>query len=121
MTREEAKKLLLIIQAYLDGKPIEYFIDGKWIELKDPEFKGDVCKYRIKSEPTHRPFKNGYECHEEMKKHEPFGWLKSKSGDCRVINSVNFANINSNNYYYNYKQAFDDFTFLDGTPFGIKE
>ena len=72
-------------------------------------------------EPEYRPFKNADECWEEMKKHELFGWLKSKSGDYKAINSVNFASINSNDYYYTYKQAFDDFTFIDGTPFGIKE
>lgn len=72
-------------------------------------------------EPEYRPFKNADECWEEMKKHRLFGWLKSKSGDYKVINSVNFARINSNDYYYTYKQAFDIFTFIDGTPFGVKE
>ena len=38
MTREEAKELLPIIQAYSEGKTIEYLIDGKWVELKDPAF-----------------------------------------------------------------------------------
>ena len=122
MTRVEAKELLPIIQAYSEGKTVEYFKDGEWTELKYPQFSGCFDKYRIKPEPKYRPFKNGDECWEEMKKHESFGWLKIKSGDYKAsIGEVGFANINTNNDCYSYEYTFYNFTFIDGTPFGIKE
>ena len=122
MTREESKALLPIIQAYSEGNEVEYFSDNGWIELKDPMFDDNVDCYRIKKEPTYNPFKNGDECWNEMLKHQPFGWLEHKSGDYKAfINSVNFADVNINDYYYTYEHAFDNFTFIDGTPFGIKE
>ena len=34
--------------------------------------------YRIKPETKYRPFKDAEECFEEMKKHQPFGWIKDK-------------------------------------------
>lgn len=122
MTKEEAKKLWPIIQAYSEGKIIEYFNNIEWVELNDPAFNGYFDKYRIKSEPEYRPFKDTDECWEEMKKHEPIGWLEHKSREYKaLINSVNFVDVNINCYYYTYENAFDNFTFIDGTPFGIKE
>lgn len=63
---------------------------------------------------NYRPFKTPKECWEEMQKHQPFGWIKSKYEDewfqvlC-VDNLSDFKHRLSNNI------------FADGTPFGIKE
>lgn len=66
------------------------------------------------AETTYRPFKDADECWNEMLKHEPFGWIKSKNENyLNVLGSIN----NAKNYQY----IFDNFTFADGTPFGIKE
>ena len=123
MTREGAKALLPIIQAYSEGKTIEYLTTkDKWVELEDPRFNYNVNLYRIKLEPKYRPFKNGDECFEEMKKHEPFGWLKPKLGKCfTFIRGINSINVGINWDVCTYEQAFDDFIFVDGTPFGIRE
>lgn len=122
MTREEAKALLPIIQAYSEGKTIEYLTTGDgWVELEDPEFNYNAGLYRIKPEPTYRPFKNGDECFEEMKRHEPFGWIISRKGEMS-----NLLYISSNGIViYQSECRFDcaiiDYVFADGTPFGIKE
>ena len=66
------------------------------------------------TETTYRPFKDVKECWNEMLKHEPFGWLKIKDDNyLNVLESIN----NAKNYQY----IFDNYTFADGTPFGIKE
>lgn len=54
MTREEAKQLLPIIQAYAEGKTVQYFSagGGRWIDCVDPLFSGDA-DYRIKTEPKY--------------------------------------------------------------------
>ena len=50
MTREEAKQLLPIIQAYADGKTIQYLDkDFNWQDFDDQSFSGGFS-YRIKSE-----------------------------------------------------------------------
>ena len=79
MTREEAKELLPIIQAFADGKTIEIYND-KWntMVFNDPHFDCAPSRYRIKPEPKYTPFKTQAECWNEMLKHQPFGWVKSK-------------------------------------------
>ncbi|MDY6152145.1 MAG: hypothetical protein SPI06_01920 [Terrisporobacter sp.] len=82
MIREEAKELIPIIQAYAEGKTIQYYdslIDiADWEDCENPNFKNSTYNFRIKPEPIYRPFANTKECWQEMKKHQPFGWVKSK-------------------------------------------
>ena len=125
MNRNQAKTLLPIIQAYAEGKAIESrCVKGDkslWYNDEDPSFDNDF-EYRIKPEPKYRPFKNAEECWAEMQKHQPFGWIKDKSGNKFII-----ENINSKGYVeiydgtYIFKDIFKDYTFIDKTPFGIKE
>ena len=54
MNREQAKKLLPIIQAFADGAQIQYLAGtGKWCDVPDPLF-GPYEKYRIKPKPMER-------------------------------------------------------------------
>ena len=77
MTKEEAKELLPIIQAYTEGKTIECSVDGKfWSKTDIPKWKSGMY-YRIKPEQKYRAFESQEECWNEMMKHEPFGWIKS--------------------------------------------
>ena len=82
MTREEAKELLPIIQAFAAGKQIQDAIEGltDWVDTDEInlEYEGQKIKHRIKPEPKYRPFRTQEECWNEMMKHRPFGWLKSK-------------------------------------------
>ena len=80
MTREEAKTLLPIIQAWAEGKNIQFLSDDEWHDINQADFTCYPDKYRIKPEPKYRPFKTLEECWEEMLKHQPFGWIKSYEG-----------------------------------------
>lgn len=124
MTREEAKELLPIIQAYSEGKTIEYLVtEGKWNELEEPEFNYDASLYRVKPEQMYRPFQNVEECWEEMKKHEPFGWLTNDSGTYFMMDFVGDTDISiPNAAIIGFDKALNlGQKFADGTPFGVKE
>lgn len=132
MTREEARKKAEIMLAYAEGKEIEFYNDEYkiWESINDPSFDDCVDYYRVKQEPKYRPFKNADECFDEMKKHEPFGWVYAD-----LLNEFNGALmqitlINNKGYRFvtdrtdrSYSDAFDinSVYFADGTPFGIKE
>lgn len=61
MTREEAKELLPIIQAFVAGKQIQDTIEGlEWFDTDEInlEYEGQKIKHRIKPEPKYRPFKD---------------------------------------------------------------
>ena len=131
MTREEAKELLPIIQAFAEGKNIQYKDDmDRWVDIKNPSFKS-FFEYRIKPEIKFRPFKSKEECLEEMQKHHPFGRLKSKNdGRFRFIDEVTWSEsyreaiieLSANeSLLRGSNSVFEEYTFSDGTPFGIKE
>ena len=134
MNKQQAKELLPIIQAFVEGKTIEFRNKSfkEWTEIENPSFDPTITNYRIKPEPKYRPFKNAEECWQEMQKHQPFGWVKKTCGNCNflhimelystgiVINNVdNFGCFK--NLIKTYNVAFVETTFADGTPFGIKE
>lgn len=126
MTREEAKVLLPIIQAYAEGKAIESrCIKGDkslWYDDEDPSFDNDF-EYRLKSEQKYRPFKDAEECWDEMQKHQPFGWVNYNGYRANIAavmgSAITF--VNNKGYTLFFQQAFEECTFIDKQPFGIKE
>ncbi len=116
MTKDEARKAAEVMLAYADGKEIEQQWGEKWGINEEPKFDWGHIDYRIKPEPTYRPFKDAKECWQEMQKHQPFGWLKTKDngGDC-------FVNLVAMECDTDFENMFDLRTFADGEPFGVKE
>ena len=81
---------------------------------KNREISADEILSLEITEPSYRQFYSEEECWQEMLKHQPFGWLKNKY-------AVEYDNITSVCGLLDYKSKFEDYTFADGTPFGIKE
>lgn len=124
MNRSEAKDLLPIIQAFLEGRKIEYRELGEehWSGTSTPTFDIESNEYRIKREPKYRPFKDAVECWQEIQKHQPFGWIKASHGYFNVIGIMNDKiNFGTNNNWLDYEYMFNMYKFIDGTAFGIKE
>lgn len=133
MDREEARRAEIMI-AFANGSDVQFYNrDTKQWEDIRPEcvLFEPAAEYRVKPEPKYRPFKNQEECWGEILKHECYGWVKSKdNNDRRHISSiqkddednawfiiVSFGGIEG----FSSEQMFENFEFLDGTPFGIKE
>ena len=125
--KEEVKSVMNIIQAFSDGKTIQAIdpYDGEWCNQTKLNFEALFeGQYRIKPEVKYRPFKNKKECWKEMLKHQPFGWIADE--DCyRSIailddESIEVPSFVDDDFVLSFKEAMDDFTFADGTPFGIK-
>ena len=136
MTREEARQAAEVMMAYAEGKEIE--LNGRsscgcqmWEETSDPTFNWYDFMYRTKTKPKYRHFKTREECWEEMMKHQPFGWVKSKDkGYFHLIGLVQFAIeledvmitfATSENLARSSHSIYENYIFADGTPFGIKE
>ena len=130
MTREEAKEMLPIIQAWADGKTVDWYDED--IGWRASGFTLDFDKnpkyFRIKSEPEskYRPFKSQEECFDEMMKHQPFGWFRSTCNkNLSNIVAIDDNGMKITNTLYKskvtYDSAFTCLKFVDGTPFGIKE
>ena len=131
LTREEAKEMLPIIQAWADGQTVDWYdpaigwrLSGFTLAFdKKPNF------YRIKPEPRYRPFKTREEWWQEMHKHPDFGWVKVNVtceyeqivrifDYCKTELSFNIANSDDD---YTSEMMLNSYTFTDGTPFGVKD
>lgn len=127
MNRKEAAELLPIIKAFAEGKDIEYRSKGfneDWKKVTQiPALSFKSFEYRIKPEPTYRPFANAEECWNEMKKHKPFGWVKQKDFRINIANvmskAITFADNEGRNF--SFETVFKEYTFDDDIPFGVKE
>ena len=132
MTKEDIKKFMPLMQAMLEGKTIQRHLDDMGWVYTDKIFVGDgVSLYRIKPEPRYRPFKTQEECWQEMLNHQPFGWLKSKkNGRFHCIGEVSWSDAfrdvhitysTNESLAHSTISVFNEYTFADGTPFGIRE
>ena len=127
MTRKEAKRRAELYSALAEGKKIQFNQEnGEWTDLTMELIEvlsESAFRYRIKPEPKYRPFNSQEECWNEMLKHQPFGWVRSKK--CKAllwnVTSINKDDITIICDYYKFHRAFECFEFTDGTPFGIKE
>lgn len=130
MDRNQAKEFYPIMKAFAEGKVIEcrtrtwelnkgWQYSTNWKETEELKFQ-DTYEYRIKPEPKYRPFKDEEECWQEMQKHQPFGWVKTKDKGIRLC----MSGLNQKSAFtqvgYKYDEAFDEFIFADGTSFGVK-
>ncbi len=128
MDRDSARKAAEVMLAYADGKEIESGESGKnlWYSVDHPSFNWIANDYRIKPTPTYRPFANAEECWEEMKKHEPFGWIKDKE-DGHYVTITQISNDEGDNISldgknkWTFEGVMKYYTFADGQPFGVKE
>ena len=133
LTREEAKEMLPIIQAWADGQTVDWYdpaigwrLSGFTLDFdKKPNF------YRIKPEPRYRPFKTREECWNEMHKHPDFGWVKVNVNVtceyeqivriCDYRNTELTFNIANSDDVYTSEMMLNSYTFTDDTPFGVKD
>ena len=132
MDRNQAKEFYPILQAFAEGKVIEFktkpgtistSIPNEWTEMEEIRFWSNV-EYRIKPEQKYRPFKDAEECWQEMLKHQPFGWIKGKEDEYHTFITVVDNNDEmslSGNSGWSFIGIMNNYTFADGTPFGMKE
>ena len=90
-------------------------------EHENREISADEILSLEVTEPSYRPFKSREECFEEMQKHNPFGWIKSKMGNIFNIIALYHDEIKLNECEYGYSELSENYMFMDGTPFGIKK
>lgn len=137
MDRNQAKEFYPILQAFAEGRVIECrtkpsAIKGKdipndWTEMKDITYWSNI-EYRIKpdskAKAKYRPFANVEECWTEMKKHQPFGWVRDKKDGYYVlitaVDNGDYMSLSGNSGWSFLYSLMKDYTFADGTHFGVK-
>lgn len=120
-----------IISAYKEGKTLQFYTSyGEFKDVSAEEFDIEKWykkpkKFRIKSEPKYRPFKDAKECWAEMQKHQPIGVVKDKyfanyqthrAFTCLITNGCYFVGYEDETF----ESCFKNLLFADGLPFGVK-
>lgn len=130
--KKEIQRLMPLFQAIAEGKVIQWNDMGVWRDIDGDDegffldtFVGKTVDYRIKPEREYRPFKDAEECWQEMQKHRPFGWVKDKKDVHHrvLITAVDDDTCGmslNGNAAWSLSGIMDLFTFVDGTPFGVK-
>lgn len=128
MDIKNLEKIMPILQAIVDGKTIQHkTINREWYDTNVASLDHLVTyykDYRIKPEVKFRPFKDTEECWNEMQKHQPIGWVKSKEDGSRSLITliISEENIDINCIGgFTLGKIMKRFTFADGTVFGILE
>ena len=122
MTKEETENAIKVMQAYVDGKQIEYceLREKEWRLCGNPLFDWNAFNYRISKNPQYRPFQNPLECLQEMQKHNPVGWIWYEGDYYNIIN-IDDDSISLQDGILTFKQACKECIFPDTKePFGIK-
>lgn len=125
--REEAIKKRDIIQAYLDGKPMQSRLKGmsEWIDVSPEAYVSfDFAKveYRVKPEPTYRPYKDAQEFTKAVIA-KGFVIKNPHTGLHSIIGAFSDAFIGTpDESYYSYATLLKDFHWAsDDSPCGILE
>ncbi len=134
MEREEIKRRAELYSALAEGKTIQILnMEGNWVdvEVKKLNYIPETLKFRIKPKSQYRPFETKEECWNEMLKHQPFGWVKSKkNGRFYCIGEVSWSEgfgeliitFSTNESLSRCSDSvYKECTFPDNSPFGIKE
>lgn len=127
----EVQKLFPILEAIKEGKTIQFKDSDGWRDINGDDegfylntLVEETDKYRIKPEPKYRPFANAEECWQEMQKHQPFGWITYQCAFFHVIyiedKSIGYGSACGTILHSEFNYAFKNYTFADGTPFGVK-
>lgn len=127
----EIQRLMPIFQAMADGKTIQTKNGIGWIDIDGDEDGLNLDSlinyqgyYRIKPEPKYRSFKNTEECWAEMQKHQPFGWVKRKGNEhyslITDVDDIKYGISLNERSGFDMNYVWVNYTFVDGTPFGVK-
>lgn len=124
-------EIIKVMQAYERGEQIEMRETSgeKWYDEFHPIWDWSNFEYRIKSKPTYRPYKNADEFLQAQREHgiylRPSTKAKYMTPITIIGDTITLASpLDSVNVYtcrYSYGDIFNNFTWQDGTPCGVKE
>lgn len=111
LLRQNAEAMI----AHADGKPVQFFDDGFWKDVPEPQWDFPNIRYRPKPEPVTRPWGP-----DEMRGK----WVRYKgSGNDYLIHAIvdGKARMLGLDAGYSPDRLLELFTQLDGSPCGVTE
>lgn len=113
MKKEDAKKLIPIIEAYGNGRDVEWFDGHVWQTGTYISFSDKPENYRIKPEPKLVPFT----FEDNLLFRDKWIRLKGKKPLCKFDNITEFG-VRNNLGVASYSELFKNYEFEDGSVCG---
>ena len=130
MTRKRCKELLPIMQAFAEGKEIQFKENNTWKTVEEVDYSWNPVYYRIKPTEEYRPYKD---CDEMIADYKarfntncssyamPLIWVKHKQSNCRyLIHTYAENEVYINNDRYTLEELFEYFEYLNGSKIGVR-
>lgn len=117
MTREETKKAIEVMQAYVDGKETEWCscASSDWEPVNKPSWNWNYNNYRIKSRFHYLPYDDVFEVQRDK-------WIRRK--DSTILHPITAIGRDKKSCvridltWYSLEQLCKDFVYEDGSPCG---
>ena len=117
MDRTETKEAIAIMQAWVDGKTIQYrnkADDSVWDDvIGTPIWSWTNTQYRVKPTVIYRPYSSEVECMHDILTNHSNSWMKVKGENKYFL----LKEVSSKT---NFNSMFRDCEYIDGSPFGMK-
>lgn len=119
MTKKDTKLAIEIMQAYVEGKQIQfkYKENEVWSDIGSPRWSFDVFDYRVKPEPKYRPYANAEEF---LKAQQEHGMYIKVNGIYVLPIRIAFDKVEGKGDI-SYGYLLKNYQWQDGTPCGIME
>lgn len=120
MSKERTLEQIKVMQAYVDGKEIEWLNEeyDEWDIDPDPDWNWDEFSYRVKEEPVYVPFTLEDDIESLLGKavrHKTENHVAIISG---VDKTDTVETFYITKFWFSLRQSFEYLTFADGKPFG---
>lgn len=117
MKRAETKEAIAVMQAWVDGKAIQYrsvTTNFEWNDVVgNPIWSWTNTEYRVKPQAIYRPYSSEVECMHDVLTNHPNGWMKVKGKNTYFL-------LNEIDSETNFDLMFKSWEYIDGSPFGMK-
>lgn len=115
---------IAVMQAFADGKEIEYRSDGNWAKVNYPSWNWAKYIYRVKPEPKLRPYKNAEEFFEAQQRHGLYFQEKGVTVGYfpfRVSDNWVTWDTAAGTKTVDYERLLREYHWQDGSPCGVWE
>lgn len=128
------KEMIEVMQAYVDGKQIEYSYKGQnhWRDSEESGWDWVKFDFRIKPEKKYRPYKDANEMIADWAKRfvvgdwpsivMPMIWVRFKDANAPyLVHGYLSSSVAIGVARPSFSELLDDYTYLDGSPCGKEE
>ena len=117
MEKAETEEAIAVMQAYVNGKTIQYrprTANSEWTDVVgNPNWSWYHNHYRVKPTVVYRPYSSEVECMHDILTNRSNSWMKVKGENKYFL-------LREVSHKTDFNFMFRNYEYIDGSPFGMK-